>query len=137
MNIPFGPFEPDKSPFEASVSQNVVNALPVANGWGPMPGLSVISQPLPSPCRGAVYVRTSTGTYSIIAGTETGLYRLDTTDYSWIDISGPSAPYSVPLRARSMAGGATARPSMGAAPSMGPPLSMRAAPPMRGRRWPW
>lgn len=98
MIIPFGPFEPDKSPFESTVSQNVVNALPVANGWGPMPGLSVISQALPSPCRGAVYVRTSAGTYSIIAGTETGLYRLNTTDYSWTDISGPSAPYSVPLQ---------------------------------------
>lgn len=98
MLIPFGPFEPDKSPFNPAVSQYVINALPVANGWGPMPGLSVISQALPSKCRGAVYVRTSAGTYSIIAGTETGLYRLDTTDYSWTDISGPSAPYAVPLQ---------------------------------------
>lgn len=98
MIIPLGPFEPDKSPFNATVSQNVVNALPVANGWGPMPGLSIISQALPGECRGAVYVRTAAGTYSIIAGTETGLYLLDTTDYSWTDISGPSAPYAVPLQ---------------------------------------
>lgn len=98
MIIPFGPFEPDKSPYDPRVSQYVVNALPVANGWGPMPGLSIISQALASECLGAVYVRTAAGTYTIIAGTRTGLYQLNTTDYSWDDISGSSAPYSVPLQ---------------------------------------
>lgn len=95
--IPFPAFEPDKSPYEISASHNVVNALPVANGWGPMPGLTEISQALASECRGAVYVRTASGTYKIIAGTETGLYELNTTDFSWTDISGTSAPYAVPL----------------------------------------
>ncbi len=98
MIIPFSPFEPDRSPFEGTSSANVVNSLPVANGWGPMPGLTVISQALPSACRGAVYVRTEAGTYVIIAGTSDRLYRLNTTDYSWTDISGPSAPYNVPLQ---------------------------------------
>lgn len=97
MNIPFPAFEPDRSDFTGSASNNVVNAQPVADGWGPMPDLVEISQALASECRGAVYVRDSTGNYVIIAGTETRLYRLDTTDYSWDDISGPSAPYSVPL----------------------------------------
>lgn len=98
MIIPFGPFEPDKSPYDARVSANVVNAQPVANGWAPMPGLSIVSAPLPGECRGGVYVRTASGSYSIIAGTATGLYLLNTTDYTWIDISGPSAPYRLPLQ---------------------------------------
>ncbi|ANK73733.1 hypothetical protein FA04_14555 [Ensifer adhaerens] len=98
MNIPFPPFEPDKSPFDIASSDNVVNALPVADGWGPMPGLTEITQALSDECRGAVYVRTAAGNYIIIAGTETGLYQLDTTDFSWTDISGPSAPYAVPLQ---------------------------------------
>lgn len=98
MIIPFPPFEPDKSPFEISSSSNVVNALPVANGWGPMPGLTEISDALGSECRGAVYVRTAAGNYKVIAGTETGLFELNTTDYSWTDISGASAPYAVPLQ---------------------------------------
>ncbi|MDX1222696.1 hypothetical protein GOL85_13285 [Sinorhizobium medicae] len=97
MIIPFPPFEPDKSPFDSAASRNAVNALPVANGWGPMPGLSEVSQALQAECRGAVYVRTASGTYKIIAGTATGLYELNTTDFSWTDISGPSAPYAVPL----------------------------------------
>lgn len=97
MRIPFGPFEPDKSKFNGAVSANVVNAMPVASGWGPMSGLAVISEALGATCRGAVYVRNSSGNYTIIAGTETGLFRLNTTDYSWDDVSGPSAPYSLPL----------------------------------------
>lgn len=98
MNVPFPPFEPDKSPYDVASSASVVNALPVANGWGPMPGLTIVTSALPAKCLGAVYVRTAAGNYVIIAGTETGLYRLDTTDYSWDNISGPSAPYAVPLQ---------------------------------------
>ncbi|WP_019567361.1 hypothetical protein [Agrobacterium sp. 10MFCol1.1] len=97
MRLAFGPFEPDKSVFNAAVSGNVINCFPVANGWGPMPGLSIISAALPAACRGAVYVRDSSGNYSIIAATATNIYRLNTTDYSWDDISGPSAPYNLNL----------------------------------------
>lgn len=97
MRAPFGPFEPDKSKFNGSASASIINVMPVANGWGPMPGLTEISEALGSACRGAVYVRSSSGIYTIIAGTETGIYALNTSDYSWIDISGPSAPYALPL----------------------------------------
>lgn len=96
MIVQLPPFEPDKSPYDIASSKSVVNALPVANGWGPMPGLTEISAALGSTCRGAAYVRTSAGTYRIVAGTETALYELDTTDYSWTDITGASGPYAVP-----------------------------------------
>lgn len=96
MIIPFPAFEPDRSQFAAG-SSNVVNALPVADGWGPMPGLTTISSALPDTCRGAVYVRTAIGAYRIIAGTSSRLYELNTTNFTWTDISGPAAPYSVPL----------------------------------------
>jgi hypothetical protein len=97
MNISFPPFAPDKSPFDIGATQTAVNVLPVADGWGPMPGLTIISSALPAPCLGAVYVRTAIGNYRVIAGTETRLYELNTTDFTWTDISGPSAPYAVPL----------------------------------------
>ena len=96
MIIPFPPFEPDKSPYDVNSSASVVNALPVANGWGPMPGLTEISAALGSACRGATFVRTSAGTYRIVAGTETGLYELNTTNFTWTDITGASGPYAVP-----------------------------------------
>lgn len=94
--IPFPPFEPDRSPFVTGVGENLRNCIPVVDGWGPFPELVSYSQALPGPCLGAIYVRTGTGAFKIIAGTETGLYQLDTTDFSWTDISGPSAPYAVP-----------------------------------------
>lgn len=94
--IPFPPFEPDKSPFNAGASGSVVNVLPVADGWGPMPQLSEVSEALGSECKGAIYVRQADGDFSVIAGTATSLFLLDTTDYSWTDISGTSAPYGVP-----------------------------------------
>lgn len=98
MNIPFPPFAPDKSKYDIGSSDNVVNALPVADGWGPMPGLTEISSALPSECRGAVYVRTAAGNYRVIAGTETRLYELNTTNFTWTDISGAGAPFAVPLQ---------------------------------------
>lgn len=98
MIIPFPPFEPDKSKFEVGSSDNVVNCMPVADGWGPMPGLTDISAALGSKCRGACFVRTAAGNFDIIAGTETALYKLNTTNYTWTNISGASAPYAVPLQ---------------------------------------
>lgn len=94
--IPFPPFEPDASPFNGGSGDNLKNCLPVRDGWGPMASLSEISEALPSECKGAVYVRQADGGYLVIAGTETGLYLLDTTDFSWTDISGTTAPYHVP-----------------------------------------
>ena len=98
MRVPFGPFEPDKSQFNGSTSANIVNARPVANGWGPMPDLTAISDSLGSECLGAVFVRTSTGTFRTVAATATAIFELKNTDYSWTDISGPSAPYSASER---------------------------------------
>lgn len=96
MRIPLPAFEPDKSKYDPTVSNNVLNAYPSASGWKPMPNYVEISDALPSECRGATFVRTSSGTYRIIACTQTGVYELNTADYSWTDITGPSGPYTGP-----------------------------------------
>lgn len=96
MRILLPPFEPDKSLFDASVSSSVINALPAAKGWKPMPSANEISQALPAACLGATYVRTASGTYRIIACTQTRIYELNTTDYTWTDISGTGAPFTGP-----------------------------------------
>lgn len=92
--LSFSPFEPDKASFNPTASELSVNAIPVADGWGPMPLLIPFSEALPGRCVGAAYVRNSDGGFFLIAGTQTNLYRL--TDTTWTEISGPSAPYSVP-----------------------------------------
>jgi hypothetical protein len=96
MKLPIPPFNPDKSPFNIGASNNLKNCLPVADGWGPMPGLTEISSSLGAQCYGATWVTRDDGNVSIFAGTQAGLFLLDTTDYTWIDVSGPSAPYAVP-----------------------------------------
>ncbi len=92
--LAFSPFEPDRALFNPTASELSVNALPVADGWGPMPSLIPFSDALPGTCVGATYVRNSDGGFFLIAGTQTNLYRL--TGTSWTEISGTSAPYSVP-----------------------------------------
>jgi len=85
--IPFPPFEPDRSIFNPASSVNVVNCVPVADGWGPLPDLTVISSALASACLGAVYARTSAGAYRIFAGTATKLYEYNSATLGWTDIT--------------------------------------------------
>lgn len=96
MNIPFGPLEWDRSKYALNASTTVVNCLPISDGWGPMPSLDIVSDALPSACLGLVLVRTSSGAFNIYAGTQTHLYKLDTTTtpFSWEDVS--HATYDVP-----------------------------------------
>lgn len=93
----FGPFEPDRPKYAPNATTWAVNCLPVRDGWGPKPDLVAISEALPDECLGAIYVRSSIGSFDIIAGTRYGLYRLDPSDYSWTNISqGGGTPYNVP-----------------------------------------
>lgn len=94
--IPFPPFAPDTSPFNPLATGDLKNCIPVEDGWRPLPSLTVITDALPAACVGATYVRNSSGSFTLIAGTTAGLYSLDTGTMSWTDISGASAPYSVP-----------------------------------------
>jgi len=94
--IPFAPFEPDRTRYAMDAAREQVNAIPVKDGWGPLPDLVPITQALDAPCLGAWSLRKQDGTYRIIAATATDILELDGTDYSWASIAGPSAPYSVP-----------------------------------------
>lgn len=95
--IRFANFEPDRTQYALDASRWIVNAIPVKDGWGPLPDLVAISQSLAAPCLGGWSVRKQDGTYRIFAATATNIYELNGTDYSWIDISGLSAPFAVPV----------------------------------------
>jgi len=98
MGVPllFGPFEPDKGPFNPDTIDTVENLNPLAVGWGPFPELVETGTALPAQCFGAWYARASDGSNKLLAGTQTGLFLFNTATSAWDDISGPSAPYSVP-----------------------------------------
>lgn len=94
--IRFPAFEPDRIIYAGEATNGTVNVLPVRDGWGPLPDLVTFTEALGETCVGAVKARTSTGSFRIFAGTTTGLYELNLTDYSWTDVTGPSGPYGVP-----------------------------------------
>lgn len=85
--IAFGNFEPDRSKYAAGVTANVINCIPIGDGWGPLPQTVPDSVALPAAFRGGTYVRTTAGGYRIFAGTETGLYEFDSDDRSWTDVT--------------------------------------------------
>lgn len=104
MKIPLSPFEPDKAEYNVAAVDAVVNALPVADGWGPMPSLEEIIPVEPEVgdesaetldgCTGVFYARTASGTIATFAGTATKLYRFNETDLIWDDVTRASSDYS-------------------------------------------
>ncbi|HYE25096.1 MAG TPA: hypothetical protein VEG32_07845 [Clostridia bacterium] len=83
--------------YAAGVSVNVVNAVPIADGWGPMPDVTPFTDALPAACQGACYVRTSTGAHRMFAGTTTKLYEYNSSTNAWDDVSRASGGnYALP-----------------------------------------
>jgi hypothetical protein len=85
--IPIPDFAPDRSAYSLAAARTILNALPVADRWGPFPGLTEISDALPAQCKGAISVRTTSGSWKTIVGTAAKLYILDVSasPYSFTD----------------------------------------------------
>jgi hypothetical protein len=92
--LPFGEYKPDVSDYEGQASQNILNAIPRGDGYGPFPSLSAYTSALPAACRGAFYALKFDGTVITFAGTGTKLYRLNNTDFTWTDVSLSGGTYS-------------------------------------------
>lgn len=91
--IAIGDYRPDVSDFEGQATRNILNVVPRGDGYGPFPSFSAYTAALPAPCRGAFYALKSDGTVITFAGTSNKLYRLNNTDFSWIDVSSGGEPY--------------------------------------------
>lgn len=108
MKIPLSPFEPDKAAYNVAAADMVVNALPIADGWGPMPSLDEIipvdgevgeeSVETIEGCLGVFHARTASGTVATFAGTAAKLYRFNETDLVWDDISRETSDYAASSR---------------------------------------
>jgi hypothetical protein len=85
--LPFGEWRPDTSDYEGQATKNVLNVLPRGDGYGPFPDFAILSQALPSACRGGRYVLKTDGSVAIFAGTSSRLYLANNSDYSWIPVS--------------------------------------------------
>jgi len=89
-----GDYRPDVSDYEGQASRNILNVIPRGDGYGPFPSFSPYTAPLPSACRGGFYALKSDGTVVTFAGTSNKLYRLNNTDFTWVDVSKAASTYS-------------------------------------------
>lgn len=92
--LPWGEYKPDVSDFLGTATRNISNVIPRGDGYGPFPDFAILSQALPSACRGGFYALKSDGSIAVFAGTSTRLYLADNTDYSWDDVSDGGSAYS-------------------------------------------
>lgn len=84
--LPFGEYKPDVADYLGTATRNIRNVLPRGDGYGPFPDFAILSQALPSACRGGFYALKSDGSVAIFAGTVNGLYLASNTDYSWTPV---------------------------------------------------
>ena len=93
--LQFGEYRPDVSDYEGATTKTILNVIPRGDGYGPFPGESPYTGSLPAACRGAFYALKSDGSVITFAGTETKLYKLNNTDYTWDDVSKAAGSYSL------------------------------------------
>jgi hypothetical protein len=101
--LKWGAWSPDTVDFEAQTPKTILNVIPRADGYGPFPGVSAYTQALPAACRGGFYALKSDGSVITFAATATKLYRLNNTDFSWIDVSKGGGTYTAPTMGSSPA----------------------------------
>ncbi|MGJ4928150.1 hypothetical protein ACQR1I_16530 [Bradyrhizobium sp. HKCCYLS2038] len=91
--IPFGEYKPDVSDYEAGTGRNVLNVVPRADGYGPFPSLTALSQSLGAQCRGAIEATRTDGSVVVFAATATDLFLLNNTTMGWVRVSQGGVSY--------------------------------------------
>src|SRR3954447_10310172 len=93
--LAYGEYRPDVSDYEGQATRNILNVIPRGDGYGPFPSFSSYTAALSAACRGAFYALKSDAAGSVVtfAGTSTKLYRLNNTDFTWVDVSKGASSY--------------------------------------------
>jgi len=92
--LQFGEWRPDVADYGGQTTHTIQNVIPRGDGYGPFPSASVYTSALAATCRGAFYALKSDGSVIVFAGTETKLYQLNNTDYTWTDVSKSAGTYT-------------------------------------------
>lgn len=94
--IEFGEFAPDRSVFDPSACNTIENVLPRSKSWSPFPSYQAFTQPLDERPQGAILANFENGQYFVFVGSKTRLWRFNSNDLGWDDVSGASAPFNAP-----------------------------------------
>ena len=98
MDVLFPPYEPNRSKYHPRSTKTMINALPTADGWGPLPKLAAFSNAMPEAPAGAILVRRQdTDAFVIYSGGQNDLYRLNSATDNFDEISKSADVYSCPV----------------------------------------
>lgn len=92
--VPFPPYKPDVSDYQAQSGRSLLNVVPRGDGYGPFRSLAAISASLGAQCRGAFASYKTDGSVVVFAATATDLYKLDNTLFTWAKVSLAGGPYA-------------------------------------------
>jgi hypothetical protein len=85
--IELAEFAPDRSDFDPTATDTLVNLTPRKSGWGPFPSFVAFSEALPARPQGAFLANLGGGIFDLFVGTGTNLYRLSSGTLGWEDVS--------------------------------------------------
>lgn len=92
--VVFPEWAPDVIDLDTGASPTILNVVPQADGYGPFKTLQGFTTALAGPCRGYFFARNADGSITIFAATATNIYKLNNTDFSWINVSKGGGPYA-------------------------------------------
>lgn len=92
--VPFAPFMPDLSSLGTEFGSVAYNVVPQSDGYGPFKSLTDFTRALPARCRGFFFARNADGSIRVFAGTQTRLYTLDNSTFTWTDVSKGGSAYA-------------------------------------------
>lgn len=92
--LSFGEWRPDVDDFEGTTTESILNVYARGDGYGPVNLVDAFSDALAAQCRGYFFARNTDSTVTIFAGTETKLYMMSNTDFSWSDVSAGGGSYA-------------------------------------------
>lgn len=85
--IPIADWRPDISNLDTQYASEAKNVYPGVTSYKPVQSPAIISAALASEPKGAVLARETTGGFAVFAGTQTKLYKLNTTNFTWTDVT--------------------------------------------------
>lgn len=91
--LSFGEWMPDISNLNTQASALMLNVVPRADGYGPFASLLAFTTALPGICRGGFFARNADGSITLFAATDTRIYKLDNTAFTWTDVSKGGVAY--------------------------------------------
>lgn len=91
--LSFGEWMPDISNLNTQASALMLNVVPRADGYGPFAALLAFTTALPGICRGGFFARNADGSITLFAATDTRIYKLDNTAFTWTDVSKGGVAY--------------------------------------------